>query len=62
MLWTAALAVPEMLCDNGLVALICMTVTIPMENPKIPATIMAPQKRGESISLVMAENMVCASK
>lgn len=41
---TAAFAVPLMLCVSGLVALICKTVTIPIENPKKPATHMAPQK------------------
>jgi len=45
---TAALAVPLILCVKGEVALICKTVTMPMENPKKPATIMAAQKGAEN--------------
>lgn len=62
MLCTAAFAVPEILCDKGLVALICITVTIPIEKPKHPATSMAPQKSGEINCCPRAWYNVAASK
>ena len=40
---TAALAVPEMLCVRGDVALTCMTVTNPIANPIQPVTVIHDQ-------------------
>ena len=40
---TAALAVPDMLCVRGLVALTCITVTSPIANPMHPVIVMHDQ-------------------
>ena len=41
---TAALAVPDTLCDNGDVCLICKNDAKLIKNPNIPAAIVIPQK------------------
>ena len=52
--WAAALAVPEMLCVSGDVALTCITVTSPMAKPVPPKTVIAPQKTGERSLLALS--------
>jgi hypothetical protein len=58
---TAALAVPEILCVSGDVALTCITVTRPMAKPMKPVSVMLNQKSAEN-SLAVLSRIICVKK